>query len=272
MSPMPNTLDILCKYIVLAEQDVRRSVYQTFPAAEEEQITTLYREKLHNALTNASNNGEIASAFLSDLENAGMTNFNGEATQLSRGIIAEVSWHPTHKEKKSGGDFGLVFIKPKIVMLYGVTTIDGEEIAGLLVQAKRKLYNKKCGTLRENQVVVLAPRLKYTSILLYRFSDSANRELEPFCWRLCEGKRMSTIIKWLDKADFPPHLTMKTEDILRKLHNGSIGTTQMDKIESYISPPGSNAMIIEVKWKDGHPPHVEAHVEQKQEQRIHIRQ
>src|SRR5947209_380677 len=102
-----NTIEIVCKYVKEAENAVRNSVFEAFPGAGEEQITTLFQEKLQIVLSAASQQGEIAKAFAVDLEGAGVPKDDGGSVQMACGIIAEVSWHPRHVERKTGGDFGL---------------------------------------------------------------------------------------------------------------------------------------------------------------------
>lgn len=114
-----DTLEVVCRHVTAAEEKVRRSVHDAFPAADEEQITTLFQEKLHETLTAASQEGEIAQAFASDLQSAGVSRFNDDAFRMARGIIAEVSWHPRHVERKAGGYFGLLFVRPKIETFSG---------------------------------------------------------------------------------------------------------------------------------------------------------
>src|SRR5687767_13459709 len=144
-----DTLEVVCRYVVAAEEAVRRTVHDAFPAADEEQITTLFQEKLQEFLSVASQQGEIAQAFASDLHNAGVPPLNDDAFQMARGIIAEVSWHPRHVETKTGGDFGLLFVRPKIENLFDNITIRDGEVTALLAQAKRKLYGEACGRLTD---------------------------------------------------------------------------------------------------------------------------
>lgn len=262
------TLDVVCRHVTTAEEKVRHSVRDAFPAADEEQITTLFQEKLHEDLSVASQQGEIAHAFATDLQNAGVPRFNDEAFQMARGIIAEVSWHPRHVERKSGGDFGLLFVRPKIENLFGEVTIKDGEVTALLAQAKRKLYGEDCGCLTNNQMRILADRLDYTSLVLYKFKDIQNRDLDLFRWQHCRGATIPKVNEWLARASFAPRLT--TAEVLKKLESEEIGTTNLNTIESVISPADTRTMRIEIKWKKGEGPSTHTHVLVKPREEVRV--
>lgn len=73
---------------------------------------------------------------------------------------------------------------------------DGE-VTALLAQAKRKLYGEVCGSLTDNQELILADRLDYTSLVLYEFKDIGNRDLDRFRWRHCRGAIILKVNSWL---------------------------------------------------------------------------
>src|SRR5262249_28190511 len=94
-----DTIDVVCRYVEEAEEQVQRSVSCSFPEADEEQIITLFQEKLTQLLATASDDGAIAAAFAADLVREGVPRLGGESNRMARGIVAEVSWHPRHVEK-----------------------------------------------------------------------------------------------------------------------------------------------------------------------------
>ena len=45
-----DTIEVICKHVEEAEKQVRQAVLDFFPGAAEEQITTLFQEKLSQVL------------------------------------------------------------------------------------------------------------------------------------------------------------------------------------------------------------------------------
>lgn len=270
--PIFNTLNVLCKHAEVAEKRVRDSVENNFPGADEEKITTLFQEKFSEELRLASNQGEIASAFAIDLQNAGMSYEVGEATQVASGLLAEVSWHDKRTEKVTGGDFGLMIKRPTILNDGSTLSIAQGVENGLLVQAKRMPFNGRIGNLTPNQKKVLPKRLSYLSLVLYRLSDSDNRQLESFLWRNCAGANLTTVKDWLKTFSTYEKETKTTEQILRLLESGAIGTNDRTIIQNVISPEKNPVIVVEVKWKDGAGPATSVFVLNKpvQEDHIHV--
>jgi hypothetical protein len=138
-----NLIDLICRQAELAEERVRQQVRASFPEAGEEQITTLFQGALTEELSRASASNEIATAFAKDLRASGASLPEVDTYSISQGLIARVSWHPRHVEARTGGDFGLVLIRPKLKRTLQGLIIEEGMPTGLLVQAKRKVAVRK---------------------------------------------------------------------------------------------------------------------------------
>ena len=141
---------------------------------------------------------------------------------------------------------------------------------GLLVQAKRKLFRGRLGRLTANQENVLPHRFDFTSLLLYRFNDSDNRELGLFNWRSCKGASLGDVKRWLSKAANYDEQTSTTSEVLHLLESEKIGTSDEETVNTLIALPGAPTMSIEVKWKKGKEPRTRTFVLVKPKHTVHV--
>jgi hypothetical protein len=168
-----NSVKLIGKLFRRAEESVKTEVDNTFKSANEEQITTILQSSLAKELNEANKLKIIERAFLQDLRNGIQKHSNYQfpsqadiyMSDISRGLIAKVSWHSKQEESITGGDFGLAIIQPELAFKNQELSIKrGENIYGLLVQAKKRLYNGEWGRIEGNQRKILKDRLGYVSL------------------------------------------------------------------------------------------------------------
>jgi hypothetical protein len=131
-----------------AENAVRERVKERHDDEDEEFITKLLRGELKFEFNKASDNRFVEKAFLRDLKKA-FPLIRGESlSNVALGLIATVSFHPKHVEAKTGGDLGIVVIRPDVQMsrFDKHLTIDRDHRRGLLCQAKIIGHKSHWGT------------------------------------------------------------------------------------------------------------------------------
>jgi hypothetical protein len=174
---------------------------------------------------------------------------------LARGISATVLLHPRQEEKRTGGDIGIVLIRPNIGLQgisAGTLTVD-EYKRGLLCQAKmNRRTGRGWGPLTRNQQKMLADRTDYLSLLLYNYSDKERRALMPFQWQVCAGSALSDVESWLNSGAFPSLTT--SENIIHQLGDCKIGTERNDLMDQLIAPAVRDSLIIKIGWPPGRSP------------------
>jgi hypothetical protein len=264
------TVAVVTRCIEVAEAGVQAEVAAAYPDAGEEQITTLLQGSVHRSLAIASGRGEIASAFREDLEAAGVSTFDGSASRAAHGLIAEVSWHPRSVEGITGGDFGLVLLRPRLSRDLGGLRIHAGHACGLLVQAKKKRCGLPCGGLTVRQKVVLQDKMDFASIVLYQFVDRANRRLRPFRWKSCRGFTSTAIESWLTRRRFSPSRLLTTAATLWSLYRGESGTSDPALIDRYVRPPTTPVMTIEIKWPKGGGPSSYVEISPRPENKLKV--
>jgi hypothetical protein len=245
-----NTLDVLIETWALAEENLRNDIASCYPDANEEFITQMFHGKYGAILSYASQCQHIENAFLRDLQKA-FPKLSQELHQIATGLIAEITLHKKGTEKITGGDIGILIIRPN-VHDYGHYLKISDYRRGLLCQAKLKNQKGKWGRFTERQSEVLPKRLSYLSLLLYSYSDNTRRSLNPFQWQLCDGVKFSEIQEWLKTDKFTKLVT--SDQIIANLAYGNVGTDNDDIISSIISPSRNPVLIIRVTWPDGRRP------------------
>jgi hypothetical protein len=175
-------------------------------------------------------------------------------SKIANGLVASVSFHPLEVESKTGGDLGLVFIRPDVHRNRfdaEVLEVKREYKRGLLVQAKIFQRHSKWQALSPTQQKLLKSRLSYLALLLYRFLDQTGerRDLEVFKWQVAENATIKKINSWLKSGDFPE--LWNSEDILEALGSDRIGTDDAGIIDSEIAP---GKLRPALHWKPGTPP------------------
>lgn len=112
-----NTLELLCTCWNDAETALQKDIENNSPDIDEELITHLFQIKLTEKLRTVSDNRAIENAFLKDLK-AFFSKLNYgnklDFARIARGLVADVTWHRRNTEKLTGGDLGILIIRPQI--------------------------------------------------------------------------------------------------------------------------------------------------------------
>lgn len=260
------TLSEVCSAINRAEGNMRRHVKKYYHNADEEFITGLFYGQVKYALRVASQKHRIEKAFLKDLRSAIQSqhlperHFGNQLRKQSDGLIADIVLHNKREEGKTGGDFGLIIVHPKILLTSSGSgmslTIKKGISSGLLCQAKLKDQNGRWPDFTDNQKDILPEHLRYTSLVLYSYSDAnANRSmLNRISWSPCRGQRMPEIVSSLKNDSFQERLC--TTEILKRLgrnegnSEGKIGTQDQDLIDKVVSPSTRQCLEIKIHWEN----------------------
>lgn len=225
--------------------------------ADEETITSWFRDKLSATLGQASDSGKISRAFAGDLKRIvgpQAWRFQREVQAVATGLVAEVIWHSRQNEgRKSGGDMGLVIAQPQVCsdFMGGVRIMCQGNRTGLLVQAKRRQKLGKWGKFTPRQRELLPARMDYLSLLLYDHAKGLPSSLLPFRWQLCQGSKFRQVEGWLEQDKVP--CPQSGESIIRSLGNGRIGTKDQQAIKDIIEAASDGTMVIRVDWPGGPP-------------------
>lgn len=268
---IPNLVELITRCWMNAEEALRVAVKTKYRDRDEEKITDLFHAELEIELNQASDNGLVASAFLCDLKRAfPRISETSLSFNVSRRLVATVSFHAGEVEKKTGGDLGIVIVRPD-VRWTGFLLEKDEYKRGLLCQAKIFRRNSQWGRIQPKQAQTLRGKLSYFALLLYRYSDQngERRDLAPFAWQLGRGATMRRINSWLTSDNFPE--SQNSQQILRKLAHDQIGTDDQDLIARDITPPQRASLVIEVGWKKPDDPGDRIYVQQDS-QETHLQQ
>jgi len=250
-----------------AERELRKNVRRKFRDRDEEIITELFRAELEVEFERVSTSGAVAKAFLSDLKQIFPAVVDGSLLKISRGLIATVSFHHRQVEGETGGDLGIVLVRPDVRRSRykgSVLTLEHDYRRGLLCQAKIFRRNSTWGGFNEKQKETLAPeRLEYFSLLLYRYDDQhgERRELAPFAWQLARNATVDQISGWLASNHFPE--LQDSRRLLGGLLRDQIGTDDKELIAKYIAPPLRSSLVIRIRWKDDDDPGDTVHVQER---------
>ncbi|HMK37653.1 MAG TPA: hypothetical protein VK463_21450 [Desulfomonilaceae bacterium] len=221
--------------------------------ADEEFITSLFIGELRKSADEATKFGRVREAFLQDLLTAFPDESDfGNLGQIAEGITAIITRHPRQIEAKTGGDMGVVLVRPNVFRDdEDHFVIDDEFQRGLMCQAKinKRVLGKQgsaWGDLTPNQKKVLPAHTEYLSLILYKYSDKERRFLEPFYWQLCAGMSIAEISTCLKSGIFPG--LMNSNQVIDLLGNDLIGTNDKRLIAQYINPDVRPALIIRIGW------------------------
>lgn len=111
----PNGRKLIDSCWIGAEEALRKNVREKFPDRDEEMITDLFHAELEQEFAKVSRSGAVARAFLDDLESAfPRIAVDDLHLKIARRLIATVSFHPPKVEEKTGGDLGVVLVRPNI--------------------------------------------------------------------------------------------------------------------------------------------------------------
>lgn len=268
---IPNTLHELCRCWAEAESSLQREIASSSPDIDEEIITQRFHSRLTETLWAASQSRLIERSFVKDLESSFSDIDSRALRRVARGLIADVTLHKRSTEKATGGDLGLMIIRPQLQLKSSALKISDYR-RGLLAQAKTRRVNGKWGNLTANQEQTLSERSSYLALLLYSYRDFARREFEPFRWQPCNGMALHEIKHCLKRDSFPS--PSDSINILKQLGNGSIGTDDDKALDEIVSPRDNSALLIRISWPDGGHPGSQVRIytrrEQQQRQAIAI--
>ena len=248
---IPKTAAIIAECWNEAEQALQHQVRHYSPSLDEEDITVAFHAKLAESLFSASDRKRIENAFARDFKSSFWRNdLEIDPARIAKGLRATVTLHKRATEKLTGGDFGLVIVRPQIHLRYSSLYIT-EYRRGLLTQAKLQGRSRR-NSFTRNQEKVLINRLEYLAMLLYRYDDDGMRELKPFAWQIADGMSWENLKKALKEDDFSE--TMSSSEIINRLSLGKIGTDSNSVISKLISPVANRSLVIEISWPPGaHP-------------------
>jgi hypothetical protein len=252
--PIPNTAQLIADCWDRAEQALRKSVREKFPDRDEDKITDHFHGELESEFSKASESGKVSRAFQRDLAGA-FPRIDATTLQsqlVTARLVATVSFHSPRVEGKTGGDLGIVLLRPDIQQArHGSLelTVNQEYRRGLLCQAKIFRRTSQWGKLSPSEERALADKLDYTALLLYRYADQngERRELSPFMWQLMAGAAIPQVSQWLSLGEFPS--LQSSRQILDALASDQIGTGDKHKIDKEITPPLRPSLIIKIGWK-----------------------
>src|SRR5580700_4126425 len=168
---IPASAELMAKCWASAELALRNAVRQKFPDRDEEIITELFHSELEGECDRVRATGAIERVFEADLHGALPRIPRADLSKIAHGLIASVHFHPRKVERRTGGDFGVVLIRPDVrYATYSrfELTIDHDYQRGLLCQAKIFRRDSSWGGLSPKQRDVLRGRLNYFSLVLYR--------------------------------------------------------------------------------------------------------
>jgi hypothetical protein len=258
---IPNVTALLVECWAKAEKQTREGLRKRFHDKDEEFVTELFHGEFRAVVDTASRAGSVKQAFCRDLE-AVLPNpqNSSDVKRLASGISATVTLHSRKVEGRTGGDIGLVLIRPNInshPIRKEMLIVDQHYSRGLLCQAKIKrrfLAGRKAlyGGLSSNQRKVPTNRAEYLALLLYEYDDPERHNLLPFKWQICTGVNLKDIGSWLKSGVFPS--LSNSEKIIRQLADGKIGTGQKDIIEQLIAPAVRSSLVIRIGWPPGKGP------------------
>src|SRR4029453_4592374 len=114
-----------------------RDVRRNHPGAFEEVITELFYGLFADELRRATAARTISQAFLRDVETE-IPKLAGRGSVIAEGLVAEVRLHGRTTEAVSGGDLGVLLVRPHVSLEWNVARVRDYR-RGLLCQAKRRL-------------------------------------------------------------------------------------------------------------------------------------
>jgi hypothetical protein len=261
---IPTVGTLIASCWMRAEETLRQNIKKKFPDRDEEMITDLFRAELEDEFAKVSGSGAVARAFLADLKSAFPdSSVDDLHSKIARRLIATVSFHPRKIEEKTGGDLGIVLVRPDVQKSgFGWSEFSNRDCKrGLLCQAKIFRRDSKWGRLSSAQKRTL-PNKSYVALLLYRYADQEGerRDLMPFNWQLAVNATVGQINQWLSTDKFPN--IRNSKQVLRALVRDEVGTDDTEIIAKEITPPLRPSLVIRIGWKDDDRPD-SVHVQQR---------
>lgn len=257
---IPAITSLICECWEEAEESVRKLLATRYLDEDEEFITKLFHGEFRVVVNEASETGRVREAFRKDVTAAfPQLRHSREMDRVGAGIRATTTLHPREVEAKTGGDLGIVLVRPNLMprMYDQSIMIDTDHQRGLLCQAKIEqrsgLHSSRIwGRLTANQKINLRHQLDYLALILYRYTDSKRNDLAPFHWQICKGASIDSVQEWLYTSVFPS--LMFSMDVISLLGNDEIGTDDKRIIREYICPEVRPTLVIHIGWPPGDPP------------------
>ncbi|GHO76381.1 hypothetical protein KSD_41520 [Ktedonobacter sp. SOSP1-85] len=247
---IPTTLGVINDCWRLAEAEMQQEIKKYYPDKQEEFITELFHGRFAFALEKASNDQLIAIAFLKDLMVAYPDILETALEQIANGLVADVTLHKRSTERKTGGDLGLMIVRPQIIRDQKYLIKHGDYRRGILCQAKMKSKDKKWGQFTRQQKKQLPSRMSYLCLLLYSYKDLERRELNNYQWYVCKNdETLDQVAEYLKRDEFPRLLS--SESIIAKIGFGMIGTDDDAILDEIVAPKKNTALIIRLFWPNG---------------------
>ena len=175
-----------------------------------------------------------------------------DISKSADGLIADIVLHNKEQEGKTGGDFGLIVLRPQIQIRQNSIVIKKGVSSGLLCQAKLKNADGKWGPLQPSQERALSQYKDFYSFVLYSYKNESRNLLNPIHWKVCRDSVKSEIIKSFKTDDFDK--LESVSNILMSLGQSKIGTRDDEIIKEIISPGKNQVLEIKIfKPKDRDP-------------------
>lgn len=271
---MPRLIKLISNCWLEAELRLRLHLVQ-HPDKGEVFITDRFQDELKDAFSEASLNHKFENALRDDLrESLSLSAYDLVSETVSKGLIADVTFHDPQRERKTGGDLGLAVVRPRIRANTSELEIQFDQRQGILCQAKLRRRSsrgpEKWGLLTKTQRNILPGRTSYLALLLYQYADTARRELHPFSWQLCSGMQVEDIEECLKTDNFPNPKFSDT--VIKSLSAGEVGTNNEREISEWICPASRPSLVIRIGWKPGGQPDAIHQLSRtRQRQQIQIR-
>jgi hypothetical protein len=279
--PIPNVTALVVKCWSSAETQARELLAHRYFDKDEEFITQLFHSEFRVTIEEAAGAGAVKQAFLTDLKSHfPRLRRSGDLERLASGVSATATLHPREVEGKTGGDLGLVLIRPNINsrrLERSMLIVDQDYRRGLLCQAKIKRRmsqgrNAQWGGFTPNQRKILPDRMSYLALLLYEYEDAQRRSLLPFQWQVCAETKFDDVEEWLKSDAFPDRIG--SDKIIQLLGDDKVGTEDKSIIDRYIAPSVRDTLTVWIGWPAGHVPppyfHLRHRAYQKQTQSVHV--
>jgi hypothetical protein len=255
-----STLELLCKYWEAAEKELQDEVRDVAPNLGEEDITSRFHTHVAALLDKANDRGEFSEAFLEDLRYAAPAADPYDLRLKFEGLSATVRLHlhARHDEGQTGGDLGLVVVRPFATADSEAVRVQAGYRRGMLGQAKLRV-GSGWGTFTKPQRRALRDRTAYLALLLYSYADVPRRRLRDFQWQLGAGNDLPTIEGWLRTDSFPS--LRDSRAIVTGLGTDRLGTDDPGAIDGVILPEGGRYLELRLDWPDHRRPKGEVVVE-----------
>jgi hypothetical protein len=250
---IPHLIKAICDCGEAAEQDLRKFIETAAWGKGEAFITDYFLAELRQRVKEASESGLIEAALRQDVEQELSMLHPIDLQSFVSGIRARVTIHNNAKEAISGGDIGIVLVRPDRISSDNNSVTFGYKPSGLLCQAKLgrpsgKRSRIKWGEFTDHQKLISPERLEYLALLLYKYSDIKLQKITNFSWQICKGFSFDDIERFSRTNSFPSlHVS---SEIIEFLGAGIIGTSDKEVIKTYIEPVVDYYAVIDIGWPE----------------------